>query len=92
MRSILNCTDNKITVSGEGIEYTINRSAIIISDIKIEPKLIDDLGKKLEYLSRIDTRSKGTVLAFSKNLKNGQLSLRERRIWMAQLMVLYTKF
>lgn len=78
MRKILDCTDNEITISGDGIEYKISRSAIIIPYIKVEPKLMADIEKNLDQLSRIDTRSAGTVQAFKGSLKNGRLSLRER--------------
>lgn len=78
MRKILDCTDNEMTMSGEGIEYKITRSAIIIPYIKIEPNLKADIEKNLDQLSRIDPRSAGTVQAFKANLMNGRLSLRDR--------------
>ncbi len=78
MRTISKCADNEITVTGEGIEYTISRSAIIIPHIMIEQKLMADIEKNLDQLSRIDPRSAGTVQAFKGNLKNGKLSLRDR--------------
>ncbi len=79
MRKILKCDkDNEITVSGEGIEYRISRSAITIPEIKIEPEILARIEKELDTLARIDTRASGTVLAFKENLKNGKLSLRDR--------------
>lgn len=78
MRKIVKCTGNEITVSGDGIEYTINRSAMIIPEIKVEPGILAEIDKELDTLSRIDPRSSGTVLAFKRNLMNGKLGLRER--------------
>ena len=78
MRKILNCTVNEIFISGDGIEYKISRSESIIPYISIEPKLMADIEQKLDMLSRIDKRSKGTMQAFNVNLKRGNLTLRER--------------
>lgn len=78
MRKILNCTDDEVTVEGEGVKYTISRSAYIIKNIEIEQKLMDDIVKRLDNLARTDPRSKGTVSAFKGNLQTGRLSLRDR--------------
>jgi hypothetical protein len=77
-RKILNCTTDEITVEGESVKYTINRSANIITNLEIEPKLMEEIEKKLDNLSRTDPRSKGTVQAFKQNLRRGRLSLRDR--------------
>ena len=77
MRKILNCTDNKITVNGDGIEYTICRSINIIQDIKIEPKIMADIEAKLDQLLIIDTRPEEIVPKFKRNLRDGKLSLKE---------------
>jgi len=77
MRQILSCTDNDITIRGEGIEYKISRSAIIVPYISIEPKLMGDIKKNLDQLSRIDPRSARPVQAFKTNLISGKLTLKE---------------
>lgn len=78
MREITTSTENDITVKGDGIEYTISRSALLVHDLKIEPTLMATIEQNLDQLSRIDPRSAGTVQAFKENLKNGRLSMRER--------------